>query len=236
MKKIAVPVIAIAVLITLYVLYDLQNQNNGLLKPYRQPYYIAIGDSLAAGMGVPPNMGYSDKYFNFLSSRDPKTKYLNLGHGGDTTQDLLNTINKNKIELGKATIITIHIGINDVFEKLRIAENQLSTQEMLTTYNTISKNYADIISNLKKIAPVAQITVLSYYNPFIDDNWFNGHILYLNSIIKAETTKNKLKFVDIYPLFRDPELKYLMKQNYQDDPIHPNLEGYKIIAEELIKQ
>lgn len=236
MKKIAIPVIAIAVLITLYVLYYSQNQKNELLKPYHQPYYIAIGDSLASGMGVPPNMGYSDKYFNFLSSKDPKTKYLNLGHGGDTTQDLLNTINKNKIELGKATIITVHIGINDVFEKLRVAENQISTQEMVTTYNTISKNYAAIISDLKTIAPNAKIIVLSYYNPFVDDNWFNSHILNLNSIIKTEATKNKLKYVDIYPLFRDPELKYLMKQNYQDDPIHPNLEGYKIIAEELIKQ
>lgn len=234
LKKIFIPIVSIIFLSFFTVWFYTGNEKKLQKDVYVQPYYIALGDSLVAGMGVPPHMGYTDTYFNYLLNKDSKTKYLNLGHGGDTTNDLLNSINSNQVELSKATLITIHIGINDIFERIRTLDTELPPSEIKSTYDVITNNLQIISSKLKQLSPNAKIILLNYYNPFPEDPWFNSHIKNLNTIIKNKAESNAFLYVDTYALFENTGLKYLMKNNYQQDPIHPNIEGYKEIANLII--
>jgi lysophospholipase L1-like esterase len=127
-----------------------------------QSYYIALGDSLAAGVqpnmfGInsPTNQGYVSDLYVTLQARLPHLQLINLGCGGTTTTLIyggdcnyqagsqLNYAQQVAQEHpGKIALVTVDIGDNDV-------EGCISGSSI--DYACVSRGMADIRRNLPLI-------------------------------------------------------------------------------------
>ncbi|MEO6412490.1 MAG: SGNH/GDSL hydrolase family protein [Pedococcus sp.] len=144
-------------------------------------YYLALGDSLAAGfqLGVDHRAeGYAGLVRAAVEGRRGATALVNLGCSGETTSSMLDggscSYAKGS-QLAQAEqflrdhaadthLVTLDIGGNDVarcgFEGLKPA----CTKPALAT---LSSNLPKITSRLRSAAPGVQIVVLNYYDPFL---------------------------------------------------------------------
>ena len=86
--------------------------------------YIAIGDSVASGYGLPlneediPEGRYTALFFEKLKSDGHVKKYHNMAQNGFTTTDvldMLNSLDKKELKLfRKACVVTLNIGGNNI--------------------------------------------------------------------------------------------------------------------------
>ena len=146
-------------------------------------YYIALGDSLAAGQN--PNgkigYGYSDYVMNYLERNNLLEFYTkDFAVPGHRVIDLKRDIEDNKTikldnntnvsiknTLIKADIITISIGANDLFYKMGINDMNFNLEKKQTVYKYIDEIVNDIDELLALIRKYCQedIIMVGYYNP-----------------------------------------------------------------------
>ena len=154
------------------------------------PLYIALGDSLSAGVGASdPN---ATAFVPLVWKTLPEgTGLLNLGHSGDTSQDLISggnldraaaEIEKRNRDDNKAndvTLLTLEIGGNDLlnlFSSLVATGKCPNLQEGLqrpecvnALRNTLDKygpNLKQILDRLQQADPNLPIVLMTLYNPF----------------------------------------------------------------------
>ncbi len=144
-------------------------------------YYLALGDSLAAGfqLGVDHRTeGYAGPVRASVEDRHGATVLVNLGCSGETTSSMLDggtcsyaegsQLDQAEQFLGdhasETHLVTLDIGGNDVarcgFEGLKPA----CTTPALASLST---NLPKITSRLRAAAPDVQIVLLNYYDPFL---------------------------------------------------------------------
>jgi lysophospholipase L1-like esterase len=149
--------------------------------------------------------------------------YINRGISGQTTSQILLRFRQDVINL-KAETVVILAGIND------IAEN--------TGPITIDQIMKNIIA-MVELAMVNKIKVILcsvlpannfYWNPKLKPA---DKVIELNLRLKNFAKTNKISYVDYYNAMVDNE-KGLLKK-YGEDGVHPNLEGYKVMAALLLK-
>jgi lysophospholipase L1-like esterase len=158
------------------------------------PLYLALGDSLAAGVGAsePAQTGYVGLVFDALQT-EPTSPYgegelilLNLGDPGETTTSMLASggqMEKAVAEIesrrddgtagNEAAVITIDIGANDfiplVMGDSPCLPNPLAEacQEAATSaLTTFRSNFADIMRRLRAAAGSdVEIVAVGLYNP-----------------------------------------------------------------------
>jgi acyl-CoA thioesterase I len=158
------------------------------------PLYLALGDSLAAGVGAsePAQTGYVGLVFEALRT-DPASPYreaeltlLNLGDPGETTTSIqasdgqLETAlaeierRKNDGTAGNETaVITIDIGANDFLPLVQgqspCLPNPLAPacqKAAMSALTTFQANFTDIMRRLRAAAgPEVEIVALGLYNP-----------------------------------------------------------------------
>jgi lysophospholipase L1-like esterase len=215
-------------------------------------YYLALGDSLAAGQNPYKGIsyGYTDYVSDYLRSKNKLSFYTKkFAVSGYRTTDLINDINQNKYviidnkkvtikhALTKADVITLSIGANDLFYKLGI------TNIDLTYYNTANLNkYVDeVILDIEKLIVLIKkyckedIILVGYYNPLwsmrkIYAKDLDHVFVYANEQLKQISKKYNLYFADIHKLF-EQNIEFL--PNPLD--IHPSNEGYSAISKEIVK-
>ena len=156
------------------------------------PAYIAIGDSLAFGVGAsdPASGGYVARTYEALRSseryRDRGLELVNLGVPGATSADLLLPGGQLDLALSQirdrqedtsssddnAEIITVDIGGNDVLA-LATADSpcvddplgeecQGRFEEML---GGLKGNLTEVLERLREAAPKADLVVMDLYSP-----------------------------------------------------------------------
>jgi lysophospholipase L1-like esterase len=156
------------------------------------PAYIAIGDSLAFGVGAsdPASGGYVARTYEALRSseryRDRGLELVNLGVPGATSADLLLPGGQLDLALSEirdrqedtsssddnAEIITVDIGGNDVLA-LATADSpcvddplgeecQGRFEEML---GGLKGNLTEVLERLREAAPKADLVVMDLYSP-----------------------------------------------------------------------
>ncbi len=204
-----------------YYVFEGQGRENTLV-------YIALGDSLTAGIGASDHM----KPFPVLIAQSLAKRYEsvvlnNFGQPQATTADVLNSqINLAKTNISPAknphltTVITIFIGINDLhnFESL----------------NNFKKNYQEIISGLKTNNQ-AKIVLINL--PYLGSKTLLPPFNYLvdyrtqkyNEAIKSLAEKNNLQLIDLYT-----STQASMKNDqglYSSDFFHPSDKGYQLWAQ-----
>lgn len=156
-------------------------------------FYLALGDSLAAGFQPDPSIGRDKGYvpdvFRSLTTeaRYGRMQLRDLGCDGATTTSLLFggggcTYPGAVSQLaaaeqfladhpGRVKVITIDIGANDINHC--VAGTVIDQACALAAVGTIATNLTEIVGRLDKAAPGVPIVGMTYYDPYLAA-WLRG--------------------------------------------------------------
>jgi lysophospholipase L1-like esterase len=144
-------------------------------------YYLALGDSLAAGFQLGMDhrtKGYAGAVRASVQKRNGPTALVNLGCSGETTSSMLDGGTCSYAEGSQlkqaeqflrghahdTRLVTLDIGGNDV---ARCGFEGLKAECTRPALATLSTNLPKITSRLRAAAPDVQIVLLNYYDPFL---------------------------------------------------------------------
>lgn len=158
--------------------------------PSGSPVYLALGDSLAVGVGATdwPTGGYVPRLFDQLNSdrsSDAQFELINVGRSGADTVSMIGDGQLAEaiaaIESRRETpspdddveVITIGVGGNDAFGLVAVCGgiiDEACLDKAQESIRDVRKNLLFIVDSLRTAAgPGTQIAVMSYYNPLIHD-------------------------------------------------------------------
>jgi lysophospholipase L1-like esterase len=156
---------------------------------HRRPsYYLALGDSLAAGYQPThvSGQGYVDQLYAALHAKDRKLSLNNLGCSGETTGTLIHggvcAYPRGKSQLDTAlaflrshrsrvSLITLDIGANDV--NGCVNSGAIDQDCIVKGLAAVTLNTMQIVTRLRAAAPHTKIVAMTYYNPFLAA-WLTG--------------------------------------------------------------
>jgi lysophospholipase L1-like esterase len=145
-------------------------------------WYLALGDSLAAGLqpttGNQKDRGYAGPVLDGLRKTAPDTQLQNLGCSGETTTSMIkggicSYPEKNQLASAVAflkanadnvKLVTLDLGANNV---LPCAQPTIDQACATKNTQTVTRELATILSQLRTAAPKAPIVLLTYYNPLL---------------------------------------------------------------------
>ena len=227
------------------------------------PAYVALGDSLAFGVGAsnPSTTGYVALTHNALrgSQRFGPTglELLNLGVAGARSADLVAPGGQLDLALdeiqgrqrdaspvaNEVEVISVDVGGNDLLglvapgspclESASVEPCRAAFGEVLSGINA---NLTEIVTRLREAAPEAVIVVVDLYNPYSGTGDLREPI--------AEVGVGQVNGV-IGAVTADPNLRITTASIFQlftgrgtqwvaPDGIHPNDNGHRVIAEAVI--
>lgn len=202
--------------------------------------YVAIGDSLAAGQN--PNSeidaGYADMIAQELARKQPVAFFSkDLAFPGFTTEDVLERVKSEEAKklLASANIITLSAGANDLLRLVQAdpREGSLAFSQIQADFalNSARQNLDEILNELNKLAPKADIYVMGYYfaYPHARESQKEGtakQLDLLNVILKQSAEKAGAIFVPVDGAFGDDAADKV--PNAGD--VHPNFKGYQAMA------
>jgi lysophospholipase L1-like esterase len=154
------------------------------------PYYLSLGDSLAAGyQPIDPNdssgQGYADQLFKILQAKNSSLQLMKLGCIGETTVTMINggvCYQAGASQLDKAVaflkankksvaLITIDIGANDVNCSITMP---LDVRCITHASTAVETNLPAILTALRAAAgPGIPIVGMNYYDPYLAF-WLQG--------------------------------------------------------------
>ena len=223
------------------------------VRAQQPPTYLALGDSLAFGVGSdnPAEQGYVG--LTTASLRLSKYKgtgldLVNLSAPGATSADLLQMggqLDRALTEIqsrGGVDIISIDIGANDLLALessspcLQSAGSKACLDALGQTLAGLQSNLASVLRRLREAAPNAPVYVLDIYNPYSGTNDPRAIVAavgvqQLNGVIAAAAADPSLgaKFVTVHDVFEGRARQWIAS-----DGIHPNNDGYRVMAEALL--
>jgi acyl-CoA thioesterase-1 len=183
--------------------------------------YVALGDSLTAGVGVSQyEQAYPYLLAQKIANNQAKVTLKNLGVSGFKTENLINSSLESTIA-AKPDIITLLIGINDLHGNVAKKDFQ--------------KNYQQILQELAA-KTTAKIYVIGL--PQIGSNqllwppynyYFRRQTKNFNEIIQQLTSQYKLTYVDL----ETPTTSLLKNDGlyYSTDLFHPGITGHELWAQ-----
>ena len=141
-------------------------------------FYVALGDSLAANVGVDqPREGYVSRLHNQLQIRDG-TEYglRNFGVSGETSGTLIRSGQLDQaiafMAANEVGYVTIDIGANDLLGHLGSADCSESldapacAERIDAAFSIYADNMTEIFDRIRAAAPDATIVFMRAYNPF----------------------------------------------------------------------
>ncbi|WP_339173983.1 S-layer homology domain-containing protein [Solibacillus sp. FSL R5-0691] len=257
MKKFAVLltfVLVLQLVLPLTTIVQAESESNEL-------YYVALGDSLAAGMNEKGEIGFG--YADLLAKNYQEQKsevMFNKGfsYPGFTTVDVLKEIEENvtkpiydlngvsqktiaiKDAIGQADLITLSAGANDILKKINRSETgefSFETADIIKSIQDVSLNYNKIFESIYKINPDVDIIVMGLYNPFpyIEDPAIQKQlsllVTTLNNSMKNIVENNGGIFTEVAAQIATDAKTYL--PNPQN--IHLSEAGYQVVADAMLK-
>lgn len=150
-------------------------------------YYVALGDSLAAGYqpGKRNNKtgGYVGGVYNSLRKSSPNLKLVNLGCSGETSATFINGSRcsygadgrsqlKSALSMltklkGNVKLVTLDIGANDVQTCVSKTGN-IDYTCIAAGLQAVATNLPSITKQVRAaVGPYTRIVLLNYYNPFL---------------------------------------------------------------------
>lgn len=224
------------------------------VRAQQPPAYLALGDSLAFGVGAdnPAEQGYvglTTANLRLGKYSDTGLDLVNLSAPGATSADLLQPggqLDRAVSEVqsrGGSDIISVDIGANDL---LALAESSSpcfqnasskACQDVLgQTLAGLQSNLSSVLRRLRAAAPNAQVYVLDIYNPYSGTNDPRAIVASIgvqqvNGVIAAVAADPSLsaKLVSIHDVFEGRARQWIAS-----DGIHPNNSGYRVMAEALL--
>jgi lysophospholipase L1-like esterase len=227
------------------------------------PAYLALGDSLAFGVGAtnPSTTGYVALAHRAMSDSErfgpTGLELMNLGVAGARSADLLAPDGQLDSALSEilarqedasptaneVAVISVDVGGNDLLglvapgspclESASVEPCRAAFGEVLSS---IDRNLTEIVTRLREAAPEATIVVVDLYNPYSGTGDLREPI--------AEVGVGQANGV-IGAVTADPELRITTASIFAlfigrgtqwvaPDGIHPNDNGHRVIAEAVI--
>lgn len=230
LKKLIILITIVILVFSIYILFKNDNIN-----------YIALGDSLAEGMNPYGEIGYSytDYLKDYLEDNNKLSYYTKeYTKSGCQTKDLISNLNINnklKKDLRESNLVTVSIGANDLLYEIR--NLKIDVSNILEIKEKVKKIVPNIENSIKEIRKYAknEIIIVGYYNPVpflfnTSGSDLDELFAYIDDEYKKIADSYNCKYISLYNLFKT-------NSNYLPNPnnIHPSLNGYKAIANEVIK-
>jgi lysophospholipase L1-like esterase len=197
--------------------------------------YVALGDSLAVGTGA-SHEGYVDRYAGYLEAdTGAQVSVTNLGQNGLTSPELLFTLRSDsswRQAIEAAEIITVNIGINDLGHAAQAYDNgacggtdnqdclRAATQTVKGNWNAIT---AELLSLRSTSDTIIRAAGLGYTPPLDTEEVFGPYLDEVNRHIATTASDNDIPLAEVR----------LDKEHISQDGVHPNDEGYEVIAGQL---
>lgn len=216
-------------------------------------YYVALGDSLAANVGVEePRDGYVSRFHGWLEQQGTELGLRNFGIPGETSGSLLNAGQLDEaVEFGRENFVryvSVDIGANDLLGHLASPDcsNDIGTarcrQRLDATFEAYASNIEEIFSIIETGFPDAEVLLLTTYNPFgfgFEDRVefeaeSNAIIARLNSIAVLAARDHGIGVADGFSPLRGIATAATHMVDSPPD-IHPNVAGYDLLAGALIE-
>lgn len=144
--------------------------------------------------------------------------YINRGISGQTTPQMLVRFRQDVVDLQPEAVVIL-AGINDI------------------AGNTGPSSLEMIMNNIKSMSEIAKANdikvVLASVLPAYDFPWRPGmepapKVVKLNKMLKQYSKKQGFVYLDYFTPMADK--RNALKAGLGDDGVHPNLEGYQIMA------
>lgn len=212
--------------------------------------YVALGDSLAVGTGASCK-GYVDRYADHLSAdTGSQVRVVNLGQDGQASAELLYILRcdaSSRRTVGAADVLTFNIGLNDLGRAGEAYENGACGGRdgrdcLRTAVGAFKENWNAIIAELLGLRSSSDTIIRTIgmgHTPkiFVDDavttwpsegkiedlRFLKPYVEQMNQYIATTTADRGIPYVEVY----------LEKEHVNPDGVHPNDEGYRIIADRL---
>lgn len=211
----------------------------------KKVYYLALGDYEAIGLTNQGEItyGYTDYVKDILKEKKKLEKYIN-GYAKDDARitDLINDINNNKKimisskeqtiknALIKADLVTLSIGMNDLFYKIGMNPN-FETLNYNELYYHVDEMMEDMDKLFEKVREYCKedILVTSFYNPMIHSNEeLDNVFVYANGRLKELVDQYHMTYVNVYKEFQTHE--HYLSQSFS---IYPSKEGYEMMSKKV---
>lgn len=203
--------------------------------------YVALGDSFALGINSygENNYGYTDYLKDYLKNKKRLSYYKNYANDHYTTETLIESIRYKtqiKKDLRESDLVTLSIGINDFYEN--IDAKSVDSSNLLSLKSNINEIIPNIEMSLREIRKYAKqkIIIIGYYNPVpflfnISSRDLDELFAYIDENYRNLASKYNCIYISTYQLFKT-------NSSFLPNPkdIHPNYEGYKEIANLIIKK
>lgn len=223
-------------------------------------YYVALGDSLAAGMNENGEIGFG--YADLLAKNYQNQKsevIFNKGfsYPGFTTVDVLKGIEENVTKpiydlngvsqktvaiqdaIQQADLITLSVGANDILKSVNRSESgefSFDTAGVIKSIQDVSVNYKKIFDSIYKINPEVDMIVMGLYNPFpyIEDpavqKQLSMLVTTLNNSMKSIVENNGGIFTEVAAQIATDAKMYLPNPKN----IHLSEAGYQVVADAMM--
>jgi len=196
--------------------------------------YVALGDSLAVGIGA--RSGYVDRYASYIRTETGiRVKVVNLGQSGQTSSQLLRALRSDtslRRTLSEAEVITFNIGINDLGHAGEAYRNGTCGGDdnekcLRAAVGTFEENWDAVIAELLSLRSTGDTIVRTAgigYTPRVDKD-FESYVEEVNRHVATTAANNDVPYAQ----------PYLGKKYISPDGVHPNDNGYEVIADQLRK-
>jgi lysophospholipase L1-like esterase len=194
--------------------------------------YVALGDSLAAGVGA--RSGYVERYAAHIESdTGARVEVLNLGVSGETSSELLYALRNDESmrrDLGRAEVVTFNIGINDLGHAGQAYESGDCGGDdgqgcLRAAVEKLEKNWDAIVAEILSLRSPEDTVIRTAglgYTPRVA-TIFEPYVAEVNRHIATTSATHGIPYAQLY----------LDKGDMSSDGVHPNDEGYEIIAARL---
>jgi lysophospholipase L1-like esterase len=194
--------------------------------------YVALGDSLAVGIGA--RRGYVDRYASHIrTDTGARVDIINLGQSGQTSSQLLHALRSDpsmRRALSGAEVITFNTGINDLGHAGEAPSNGTcggdNNEECLrTAVETFEENWDAVIAELLSLRSTDDTIIRTAgigYTPHVDEV-FKPYVDEVNRHVATTAANNDIPYAQ----------QYLGKEFISPDGVHPNDNGYEVIADRL---
>ena len=194
--------------------------------------YVALGDSLAAGVGA--RQGYVDRYAEDVrADAGARVKVTNLGVSGQTSAQLLRVLRSDasaRRAISGAEVITFNIGINDLgrasgqyeAETCGGARNQRCLRSAV---RTLEENWDAAIREILELRSTDEAIIRTVglgYTPHVG-GVYQHYLQEANRHIDASTAESSVPYADVR----------LGADGLGPDGLHPDGSGYDEIADHL---
>ncbi|WP_434705622.1 GDSL-type esterase/lipase family protein [Bacillus atrophaeus] len=200
--------------------------------------YTALGDSLTVGRGSGLfSSGFVQRFRHIMQADlEAEVSVSVFAKSGLETEEILHLLSLPYVQkrIQTADMITITGCGNDLFESVRAFQENPDETIFRRASEHCHENFEKMITQIARIkwknAPPYAIRVFNLYNPFPDipiaDKWITSYNSHLSQLASAP----HVKIADVYSAFKGKEKEYL-----SFDGVHPNSQGYQVMADTLQK-